>query len=114
MQLNFAVDSPSFPASTPADTRIYAIGDIHGRADLLGELLDRLDEHQWRRPITYPAEIFLGDYIDRGPESNRVIDMLAARMVRNHSVCLRGNHEELMEIFFDDPSALDSWLKLGG
>jgi serine/threonine protein phosphatase 1 len=114
MQLDSAVDSPPFAASTPADTRIYAIGDIHGRADLLRELLDRLDEDQSRRPIAYAVEIFLGDYIDRGPDSKRVIDMLAARMVRNHCVCLRGNHEELMDIFLDDPSVLDSWFKLGG
>jgi serine/threonine protein phosphatase 1 len=109
-----AVASPPFAATTPANTRIYAIGDIHGRADLLRELIERLDEDQSRRPTTYTVEIFLGDYIDRGPDSKHVIDMLAARMARNHSICLRGNHEDLMDIFFDDPSVLDSWIALGG
>jgi serine/threonine protein phosphatase 1 len=105
--------SPLVP-STPAETRIYAIGDIHGRADLLKEILERLDEDQRRRPIAYVTEIFLGDYVDRGPDSKGVIDLLAERLVRNHSVCLRGNHEELMESFLREPSELDSWLKLGG
>jgi len=114
MQPGPAGNSLPLPASTPAETRIYAIGDIHGRADLLREVLERLDEDQRRRPIAYATEIFLGDYIDRGPDSKGVIDLLAERLVRNHSVCLRGNHEELMESFLHDPSMLDSWLKLGG
>jgi serine/threonine protein phosphatase 1 len=107
---------PSLPLApaTPAWTRIYAIGDIHGRADLLRETLERVDEDQQRRPIAYAVEIFLGDYVDRGPDSRDVIDLLAARLVQNRSICLRGNHEELMESFLREPSALDTWLKLGG
>ena len=107
-------ESPRLAASTPAETRIYAVGDIHGRADLLSETLERIDEDLWRRPVEYAVEIFLGDYIDRGPSSKDVIDLLAARMVRNHSICLRGNHEELMETFLREPRALASWLQLGG
>jgi serine/threonine protein phosphatase 1 len=114
MQPRLAGNSLPIAPSTPAETRIYAIGDIHGRADLLREILQRLDEDQWRRPIAYVTEIFLGDYVDRGPDAKGVIDLLAARMVQNHSVCLRGNHEELMERFLREPSALDPWLKLGG
>jgi serine/threonine protein phosphatase 1 len=114
MQPRSAGNSQPLAASTPAETRIYAIGDIHGRADLLKETLERLDEDQWRRPVAYVAEIFLGDYVDRGPDSKDVIDLLAARLVRNSSVCLRGNHEELMESFIREPSTLNSWLKLGG
>ncbi|MBU6462979.1 MAG: serine/threonine protein phosphatase [Bradyrhizobium sp.] len=106
--------SPALIASTPAETRIYAVGDIHGRADLLRDTLERLDEDLSRRPITYSVEIFLGDYIDRGPDSRDVIDLLAARMVRNRAICLRGNHEELMEDFLRDPAALAAWLRLGG
>jgi len=113
MQLRSA-ESTLLAASTPAETRIYAVGDIHGRADLLRETLERLDEDLWRRPIEYAFEVFLGDYIDRGPASKDVIDLLAARMVQNHSICLRGNHEELMETFLQTPRALASWLRLGG
>ena len=105
---------PPLAASTPAGTRIYAVGDIHGRADLLREILERLDDDLSRRPITYSVEIFLGDYVDRGPDSREVIDLLAARMVQTRAICLRGNHEELMERFLCDPSALAPWLKLGG
>ena len=107
-------ESPPLAASTPAGTRVYAVGDIHGRADLLREMLERLDEDQSRRPISYAVEIFLGDYIDRGPDSKGVIDVLATRMVRNGAICLRGNHEKLMEDFLREPSALAPWLKLGG
>jgi serine/threonine protein phosphatase 1 len=53
MQLRPAGKSLPHAASTPAETRIYAIGDIHGRADLLREILERLDEDQWRRPIAF-------------------------------------------------------------
>jgi Calcineurin-like phosphoesterase len=59
------------------------------------------------------VEIFLGDSIDRGPASKDVIDLLAARIGRNHSICLRGNYEELMETFLQNPRALASWLRLG-
>ncbi len=64
----------TIPASLPADTRIYAIGDIHGRADLLAETIARIDEDLQRRPIKHAFEVYLGDYIDRGPNSKDVID----------------------------------------
>jgi len=112
--LRFAPKSPPAAASTPPETRIYAVGDIHGRADLLREIMARIDDDLWRRPVEYAAEVYLGDYIDRGPDSKDVIDMLAARVVRYNAVCLRGNHEDLMEHFLHDPRVLQSWLKLGG
>lgn len=114
MQLKSAAHSPSFAASTPADTRIYAVGDIHGRADLLIETMERIDDDLARRPVARAVEIYLGDYIDRGPDSKGVIDLLATRLVVGNAVCLRGNHEDLMERFLRDPLALPAWLKLGG
>src|SRR5262245_19515807 len=86
-------------ASAPPNTRIYAIGDIHGRADLLNEITERIDDDLRRRPVQYAQEVYLGDYIDRGPDSKGVIDQLAVRMVRQHAVCLRGNHETFLETF---------------
>jgi serine/threonine protein phosphatase 1 len=106
--------SRSVNASTPADTRIYAVGDIHGRADLLSEIIARIDEDIRRRPIAHTVEIYLGDYIDRGPHSRTVIDLLTVRLVANHAVCLRGNHEAVMEGFLQDPAILQYWLQLGG
>src|SRR5215475_3844250 len=114
MQLRSAAQAPPFAASTPANTRIYAIGDIHGRADLLVDTMERIDDDLARRPIAHAVEIYLGDYIDRGPDSRGVIDLLATRMVVGNAVCLRGNHEELMERFLGNPLALPAWLKLGG
>ncbi|WP_024506549.1 metallophosphoesterase family protein [Bradyrhizobium sp. ARR65] len=113
MSRRSATDSPSIAHSTPAETRIYAVGDVHGRADLLSETMERIDEDLWRRPVSYAVEIYLGDYVDRGPDSKEVIDLLATRLVRNNAVCLRGNHEELLERFLYDPAILSSWLKLG-
>jgi serine/threonine protein phosphatase 1 len=102
-------------AALPPETRIYAIGDIHGRADLLQDVIARIDEDIQRRPIAFAGEVYVGDYIDRGADSKGVIDLLAVRLVQNHAICLRGNHEALMEEFlYDNPSALDGWRQLGG
>ena len=86
-------------ATLPPDTRIYAIGDVHGRADLLQEVISRIDEDLQRRPIAFAGEVYVGDYIDRGADSKGVLDLLAVRLVQNHAICLRGNHEALMEEF---------------
>jgi serine/threonine protein phosphatase 1 len=109
-----AANSQSVAASTPEDTRIYAVGDIHGRADLLIETITRIDDDLRRRPIKYAIEVYLGDYIDRGPHSKTVFDLLAVRLVENRAVCLRGNHEAMMEDFLQDPAYLDHWQQLGG
>lgn len=106
--------APAITASTPAETRIYAVGDIHGRSDLLRETIEHIDDDLRRRPITHAVEIYLGDYVDRGPDSKGVIDLLAMRLVRSNAVCLRGNHEDMMEGFLRDASRLPAWLKLGG
>jgi serine/threonine protein phosphatase 1 len=113
MRQRSALHAQSIAASLPRDTRVYAVGDIHGRADLLDETTARIDEDLARRPIKYAVEIYLGDYIDRGPDSRGVIDLLTVRLVRNRAVCLRGNHEALMETFLQDPAVLQSWLPLG-
>jgi serine/threonine protein phosphatase 1 len=109
-----AAPSRSVTASAPADTRIYAVGDIHGRADLLSEITARIDDDIRRRPIAHAVEVYLGDYVDRGPHSKAVIDLLAVRLVTNRAVCLRGNHESVMEGFLQDPAILPYWLELGG
>jgi serine/threonine protein phosphatase 1 len=109
-----ATNSQSLAAATPANMRIYAIGDIHGRADLLLDVTTRIDDDLARRPIGDAIEVYLGDYVDRGPDSKAVIDLLSVRLVKNRAVCLRGNHEALMEDFLRDPASLHPWLKLGG
>jgi serine/threonine protein phosphatase 1 len=109
-----ATNTRSIAASTPASTRIYAVGDIHGRADLLIETIARIEDDVRRRPIQHSVEVYLGDYIDRGPDSKKVIDLLAVRLVENRAVCLRGNHEAMLEGFLEDPAYLCHWRQLGG
>src|SRR6266508_2931853 len=101
-----AAPSRSVSASAPAGTRIYAVGDIHGRADLLSEVIARIDDDIRRRPIAHSVEVYLGDYIDRGPHSRAVLDLLAVRLVANGAVCLRGNHEAVMEVLLKYPAFL--------
>ena len=102
-------------AAVPAGTRVYAVGDIHGRADLLRRLLGLIEKDNARQG---PAEvwlIFLGDYIDRGPASREVIDILMEEPdFADKVVHLRGNHEEAMLAFLDDPEQARIWLDWGG
>jgi len=98
----------------PDGIRIYAIGDIHGRADLLCQLLERIDADSERNPVEYGIEIFLGDFVDRGPASREVIDRLVTRKRTHRSVFLKGNHETYMVDFLTNPTLLDDWQRLGG
>jgi serine/threonine protein phosphatase 1 len=97
----------------PDSKRIYAIGDVHGRADLLAVLLDRIDRDLKSRPIAEPIQVFVGDYIDRGPDSRLVIDLLIARQRHHKMVFLKGNHEVYAWEFLSDPSLLSDWMKIG-
>jgi serine/threonine protein phosphatase 1 len=96
--------------------RAYVIGDIHGRLDLLDTLLDKIHDELHRRPARKTLLVFVGDLIDRGPQSAQVIERL--RTYKKHGVrpiFLLGNHEEvLLRILGGDKSLIDSWLKFGG
>jgi serine/threonine protein phosphatase 1 len=94
--------------------RIYAIGDIHGRADLLEKMLDRIDAHLASKLVRNPIQVFLGDYIDRGPASREVLELLVARDRSFRSVFLKGNHERYLTEFLGNPSILEDWQRLGG
>jgi calcineurin-like phosphoesterase family protein len=98
----------------PAGTRIYAVGDIHGRADLLKSLLARIDSDLESNPIEQPIQVFLGDYIDRGPASREVLNQLIARTQTHKTVCLKGNHETFALEFLDSPAIFDDWRRWGG
>lgn len=102
-------------AKTPAGRRIYAIGDIHGRADLLGAMIELIERDDARRPKASAILVFLGDYIDRGPDSKSVVDRLAGGPPRGFEWCaLKGNHEEMLLTFLDDPFSSRVWLRNGG
>jgi serine/threonine protein phosphatase 1 len=98
----------------PDDIRVYAIGDVHGRADLLAALFDRIDADIQSNPIAQPIQVLLGDYIDRGPQSRQVIDLLIARRRQHDMLYLKGNHETFAAQFLTDPSTLLAWKRVGG
>ena len=80
--------------SIPNGFRLYALGDIHGRLDLLQEMTDRITADVDQFPGRQAIEVYLGDYIDRGPDSHGVIDWLAGLCaIGGERVFLRGNHE---------------------
>jgi serine/threonine protein phosphatase 1 len=108
--------SPPPPAHRlPAPWRVYAVGDIHGRADLLGRLYRLIRDDARRHPQARPLVVCLGDYLDRGPYVKETLDLLGAGAPRGLAQrCLLGNHEALFLRFLDDPGLLEPWLGLGG
>jgi serine/threonine protein phosphatase 1 len=100
--------------SAPDNTTIYVIGDVHGCSGLLEDLHRRLDRDQARQGKTSAVEIYLGDYIDRGENSAKVISELLKRAATRKIVCLRGNHENMLLSFMREPASLEAWLRLGG
>jgi serine/threonine protein phosphatase 1 len=99
----------------PEGLRIYAVGDVHGRADLLGKILENIAEDVEQRPAQEVVEVFLGDYVDRGPASRDVIEILMnTPPVGGVRHCLRGNHEEILLDFLAEPGVLMDWRRLGG
>ena len=101
--------------SAPDNARVYAVGDIHGRADLLGRLHDliRVDAapfHDLRKVI-----IYLGDYVDRGPSSKGVLDYLINSSLPGFETFhLKGNHEDMLLRFLDDAQVGLNWTMVGG
>lgn len=108
---------PDRAPAVPPGVRVYAIGDIHGRHDLLRSMLARIDEDVVERKIRRAVLVFLGDYIDRGPQSSQVIDRLIS--LRDNpafeSYFLMGNHEEvLLRVLKADLDLFRRWVKFGG
>lgn len=96
---------------------VYAVGDIHGRLDLLDLLLASIAEDvaqtaEGQRPLL----VFLGDYVDRGAESMGVIDRILGLRAKGEFevVALKGNHEEALLEFLDQPTFGPTWLDHGG
>ena len=106
------IDAPQ----PPRGYRAYAVGDVHGRLDLLNQLLARVEQDAERQPARKSLLIFLGDLIDRGPDSRGVVERLrtyAPNRLQLHF--LAGNHEEvLLRLLAGERGILASWLKFGG
>jgi serine/threonine protein phosphatase 1 len=97
-----------------SNIRLYIVGDIHGRSDLLDRIVDEIhrdiDEHDQRECLT----ITLGDYVDRGPDSRGVLDRLSRNPFPTNYVALKGNHEVLFETFLHGRPGADIWRQQGG
>lgn len=97
--------------------RVYAIGDVHGRFDLLIALLRKIAadaaDHNDNRAFRL---VFLGDYVDRGDDSRKVLDLLCALSDDKSRQInfLLGNHEAALLGFLDDPMTNANWLEFGG
>ncbi len=102
--------------SGPAGARAYAIGDVHGRLDLLRNLLDQIEADSRTRPCEREYVIFVGDLVDRGPDSRGVIELLLrSKKYLPHPVFLMGNHEEMMLRVLEKPDErFREWLTYGG
>ncbi|MFO1261223.1 MAG: metallophosphoesterase family protein [Sphingomonadaceae bacterium] len=98
-----------------ADCRIYAIGDVHGCFPLLVKLLQLIEIDQREREPMETHVVLLGDYIDRGPQSRDVCELLYAMRDSAYFHCLMGNHEETMlKVLDGNRMALRFWLQYGG
>lgn len=98
----------------PPGQRMYCIGDIHGRADLLAELHGLIERDAEAFDGTRQL-LYLGDYIDRGEQSREVLDLLVGPVMESFErICLLGNHEQALLDFLTDPVAMAGWLSWGG
>jgi serine/threonine protein phosphatase 1 len=112
----------SLPLGVSPEVEVFAIGDIHGRSDLLAALIDEAAREPKLRDKR--AIVFLGDLVDRGPDSLGAIDLAIsakARVGADEAIALMGNHETIMRLALDPESswddaidAFDTWLGNGG
>ena len=105
------------PAVLPPGRRVYAVGDVHGCAARLDGLHDLIAEDLARRPVAKPILVHIGDYVDRGPESAKVVGRLAhgPPIPGVQVVNLLGNHEHtILAALAGDRAAATDWLYQGG
>ena len=105
-----------FQSRPPADTRVYAVGDIHGHRDRLAELQALIAADAAKAPERRRVVVYVGDYFDRGPDSAGVIDRLIEQPLAGFSsVFLKGNHEDSVLQFLDgDLESGANWIAYGG
>ncbi len=98
-----------------AGTRVYAIGDVHGRFDLLEALHDAIAADLSAWPARRSVVVHLGDYVDRGPRTHDVIErLLTPRLAASEIVCLKGNHEDCLLQFISGGDDAEVFLRYGG
>ena len=101
-------------AAVPPDHFVAAVGDVHGRLDLLEELWLRIDAASRTSAARQRTLIFVGDYVDRGLHSAHVIDRLLEGFPAFDTIFLKGNHDETLLQFLGDPTIGDVWRNFGG
>ena len=99
-------------ARIPEGLRVYAIGDIHGRADLLDRLIASIREDR-KTAKGRSTIVYLGDYIDRGMDSRGVIERLSRGGADFQGICLRGNHDQALLDFLELPAMFRLWRDYG-
>lgn len=116
MQLFSSLFSRTSVPSAPRGHRAYVVGDIHGRLDLLEEALQQIEADNSSRGKARTSIIFLGDLIDRGPQSAGVVERLCRyQPVFGQTAFLLGNHEEVfLRVLEGDQAFLRQWLTFGG
>ena len=112
----FKAAKPRPAPAVPPGVRAYAIGDVHGRLDLLDELLAAIDLDNDKRGTAQTHLVMLGDLIDRGPDSRGVVERLRRLDLPGIAlVLLCGNHEEaLLRLVAGERGLIDDWLTFGG
>ncbi|MCZ8170492.1 MAG: metallophosphoesterase [Brevundimonas sp.] len=110
----FGSDVPPSSAAVPAGQRVYAVGDIHGRADLFAELITAIEADDAARAPATTTVILLGDLIDRGPDSAGVIRLARDWQARRTVRILTGNHEEMFLAALHRADVMRPFLRFGG
>jgi serine/threonine protein phosphatase 1 len=111
------VKSSLAPGRVPEGQRVYAIGDVHGCLDRLVSLHWAIAADLAAHPVRYSVLVHMGDYVDRGPNSRQVVELLMGSIAApvNYRVELMGNHEAMMRQALDgDRRAAGHWLDNGG
>jgi len=98
----------------PDGMRVYCVGDIHGRDDLLRQMATQVEADLDSSSFEQAVTVFLGDYVDRGLGSMRVVEQLARGEWPTSIIALAGNHEDLLMAFLEDAGVIESWRNLGG
>ena len=106
----------TFCSAPPAGTRVYAVGDIHGQRARLADLHAKIAADAQGTPQHRRVIIYVGDYVDRGPDSAGVLDFLTESPLAGFtSIFLKGNHEDYVLRYLDgDLAAGGTWVGFGG
>ena len=107
-------DEASGRSSVPSGRFVVAIGDVHGRLDLVESLWRQIDAASRLSSARQRTLIFVGDYVDRGLHSAHLVDRLLEGFPGFETIFLKGNHDETLLQFLTDPSIGEAWRNFGG